>query len=974
MSKVFKVDTGGTLLTSLLAYYKLEDVNDFFGSNTLTNVSSAAFVAGKVANAVSTDGSASYLKRDSAIVTGYPFSIAGWVWIDSTGADGEFFYIGNGGNNQDYFVVASTAATGVLNMTARTSSPAASSTITAGSGTSNGWQHFAAVFTSATSRQFYINGSSVGTDTTNINPATSFTRYAIGCLYRSSIGDFVKGKFDEIAIWGNALSSQEVTDLYNGGSGQTMVTQTAQTVAATATAVLSLSKAFLTVKNLALTATAALSLSKITTVVKSFALTATSVLSFTYSAFFKKTETFTATTTWTCPSGVTSVQAECWGGGGSGGGATGNPSGGGGAAGGAYAKKNVIAVTPTTGYTVTVGAVQTGTTGAGTQGNPSWFSTSGTVFAEGGAPGALASSNSSSAAGGTGSKASSIGDTTFKGGSGGTGSSGASAGGGGESAGASSDGNAGGVTTGGSGLADGGDGGAGGSTAGNGGPGSPGTAPGGGGGGGRAGNATDRAGGDGARGQVILTYYKPYVLTVFAVTATVVAALTAAKFFLKSLLVTATGSLSFTKVYTAIKSLVVTATSVLSLSKVKTVVKSFALTATGNITFTRLATFIRTIAVTGTASLTLATQYIAGLIQKTFALTATGAVSLARAATFFRTLAVTATVESSASSGPNSPGTMTTVAQGGATTDWTNPDNAKVSDNVYATNNLAGAVSYQLLASNFGFSIPSDATIKGILVEVEAKTATLSAVTYGVHVFKGGVAAGNQSVGSMNTTEQYLQAGGSTSLWNTTWTPANINDSSFGASFQIVDLYTDTISVDHIRVTVYYSVLLSKVMAAVRSLTQGATAVLVFAKTIETAIVATATAVVSLTRQLTAKIAMSVTATVNVLLAKGRLSLITFATAATASVSLAASRFYLRTLSASATVVATVTRVVVRSVGLAVTATVRVKIFINGLLSLFSSKFAVKPGSYSAKFPANPGSYSEKYPSKEATYTDKYPD
>ena len=102
------------------------------------------------------------------------------------------------------------------------------------------------------------------------------------------------------------------------------------------------------------------------------------------------TETFTTTTTWTAPTGVTSVQAEVWGGGGGGGGQNLASDGGGGGGGGAYSKKNSVTVVPGNNYTVTVGTGGTGNAGctASTAGGDSWFSTSGTVLAKGGSPGA----------------------------------------------------------------------------------------------------------------------------------------------------------------------------------------------------------------------------------------------------------------------------------------------------------------------------------------------------------------------------------------------------------------------------------------------------------------------------------------------------------------------------------------------------------------------------------------------------------
>lgn len=129
-------------------------------------------------------------------------------------------------------------------------------------------------------------------------------------------------------------------------------------------------------------------------------------------------QTFTATSTWTCPSRVLSVTVECWGAGGNGGGVTTDTTGSaGGGAGGAYARSR-IAVVPGTVYTVTVGAVQTATSASGPLGNPSWFGTASTVYAEGGAGG---QAHQSGFAGGVASSAACIGTTVFIGGSGGAG-------------------------------------------------------------------------------------------------------------------------------------------------------------------------------------------------------------------------------------------------------------------------------------------------------------------------------------------------------------------------------------------------------------------------------------------------------------------------------------------------------------------------------------------------------------------------
>lgn len=235
------------------------------------------------------------------------------------------------------------------------------------------------------------------------------------------------------------------------------------------------------------------------------------VFCFISGAFAQNPRVFDATGQFTIPDGVTSITVKCRGAGGAGGGATGLPSGGGGGAGGAYAESTLL-VTPGDIHTVTVALVVEGTTGAGASGGPSWFSTVGTVYAEGGAGGGAANTDGTSVAGGLGSLGGTIGNILFQGGDGGTGANGETAGGGGEGALSSAAGAHGGVTiggaTGGPGD-DGGDGGNGGSTTGSGSIGLPGDQPGGGGGGGRAGSNTDRSGGDGGAGQVIISWTCP---------------------------------------------------------------------------------------------------------------------------------------------------------------------------------------------------------------------------------------------------------------------------------------------------------------------------------------------------------------------------------------------------------------------------------------------------------------------------------
>ncbi|MBN2487337.1 MAG: hypothetical protein JXB34_15285 [Bacteroidales bacterium] len=215
------------------------------------------------------------------------------------------------------------------------------------------------------------------------------------------------------------------------------------------------------------------------------------------------TEEFNANGTFTVPAGVTSITVECWGGGGAGGGTNSNNArGGGGGAGGAYAR-SVLSVVPGTSYTVTVGGQRNGVANNGQQGNPSWFGTAATVYAEGGAGGAAPNNGR---AGGIGSAASSIGDVVFAGGDGADGTTTLGGGGGGGAGSTGDGGDASGTTAGNGTTENGGNGAAG---RGNGEDGYDGNLYGGGGGGAYVNNNTNRSGGNGAAGFVRVTYTMP---------------------------------------------------------------------------------------------------------------------------------------------------------------------------------------------------------------------------------------------------------------------------------------------------------------------------------------------------------------------------------------------------------------------------------------------------------------------------------
>lgn len=166
-----------------------------------------------------------------------------------------------------------------------------------------------------------------------------------------------------------------------------------------------------------------------------------------------------------------------------------------------------------------------------------------------------------------------------------------------------------------------------------------------------------------------------------------------------------------------------------------------------------------------------------------------------------------------------SPGTMADDASVGAD-DWASPNNAKVSDN---TRSQASAVSgtvisHYLKATNFGFTIPTNATINGILVEIEKSkqgSGSPSVVDSEVKIVKSDGSIGTTNKADVSTewpstaSETYISYGGSSDLWGESWTYSDINNSNFGivisTSMTWSNPFSASANVDHIRITITYT-------------------------------------------------------------------------------------------------------------------------------------------------------------------------
>ena len=163
-----------------------------------------------------------------------------------------------------------------------------------------------------------------------------------------------------------------------------------------------------------------------------------------------------------------------------------------------------------------------------------------------------------------------------------------------------------------------------------------------------------------------------------------------------------------------------------------------------------------------------------------------------------------------ASEGWNSPSTIVDDGSYGTLT-WSNPGNAGASDNSDASVAFSGSgISHYLKATNFGFSIPSDSTIDGIVVEIERAASTTNRISDSrVRIVKGGTIGSTDKAATSTyypTSDAYASYGGNSDLWGETWSYTDINATNFGVVLSCGNIVgTQTGYVDHIRITVYYT-------------------------------------------------------------------------------------------------------------------------------------------------------------------------
>jgi hypothetical protein len=159
------------------------------------------------------DGGDEYVDCGNAIVTSYPFTVAGW--LKPTLNNGlQVLTLSDVSASNVYYSIAWNSSN-VFQLQARNTSIKKISSQTYSS--LGGWYHIVGVFTSATDRTLYVNGVKDHSGEENLDSVTfnsNIDTTTLGALNRPSPA-YGTGNLDEIAIWNDSLTANEVTQIYN---------------------------------------------------------------------------------------------------------------------------------------------------------------------------------------------------------------------------------------------------------------------------------------------------------------------------------------------------------------------------------------------------------------------------------------------------------------------------------------------------------------------------------------------------------------------------------------------------------------------------------------------------------------------------------------------------------------------------------------------------------------------------------------
>lgn len=234
---VLASDVKNTYGTGLVSHWMLEEASgtrdDAHSTNDLTDNNTVTSATGKQGDAADFErGNSEYLSSTATIPSDVTSdrSISFWFKPESIPTTGNIhqlfsWYTRNGSNS--FYVTLMHWKTGggteqfqILILNSSTVEDYVNVSLSAGT-----WYHIAMVCDAGTGYTLYLNGSSIKTGscpTHNTAEGTGSSFFVIGQTREkngTTYSRYIDGLVDEVSIWSRALSSGDVSGIYNSGNG-----------------------------------------------------------------------------------------------------------------------------------------------------------------------------------------------------------------------------------------------------------------------------------------------------------------------------------------------------------------------------------------------------------------------------------------------------------------------------------------------------------------------------------------------------------------------------------------------------------------------------------------------------------------------------------------------------------------------------------------------------------------------------------
>lgn len=212
------------LTDGLVAYYSLEgDATDETSTNDGSIIGSPSTVSGIQNNCLSLNGTSEYIAtfEEGDLTTSRSWNV--WFKYSEATSGGENIIGARGGTNatQVRIRVDYSIGDGQLYFYLRDTN-GYYDTYNSGETTyRDGAWHMATITWTSGTTKFYVDGNQVGSTGENVVGTIGLnTTTVIGAYNQTgSISGYFQGLIDEVGIWSKELSSSEVSELWNGGSG-----------------------------------------------------------------------------------------------------------------------------------------------------------------------------------------------------------------------------------------------------------------------------------------------------------------------------------------------------------------------------------------------------------------------------------------------------------------------------------------------------------------------------------------------------------------------------------------------------------------------------------------------------------------------------------------------------------------------------------------------------------------------------------